>query len=294
MAEAVNYYKKWYDENGSDMNAARRKRYAEDSKYRRGVLARNRAARELRREADAKDQQARRGAKKVATAPAWKTVQQEVVVGGKTIVATLFTIGALAKRLGRGISTVRVWERQGLLPETPYRSPKGDRLYTLDLVESIRRTLWEMGKLTNAEGKLRQKRRPDASVKWVRFSDGQEKLVPLYKFGVLAQAVGRTVVALAQMEKSERLPITPLRASSLRYRLYTVEMVEIVSEAFRKRGSTIRSKYEWRDLRNEVDAGWRRLGVDRTAIVMDKEQDDDEGKSSGKRGRANGVGASEG
>jgi DNA-binding transcriptional MerR regulator len=270
-----NYYQRWYEQNGNSLNAARREKYASDPEYRSKILKRNRAARKKRREMTVEERRAIERAKHIAPAASWKTVQQEIDLNGRKVVATLFSIGALAKRLDRGISTVRVWERQGLLPETPYRSEKGDRLYTLDMVESIRRALWEAGKLTEADGKLREKKRPDAVVRWVRFADGREQYVPLYKFGVLAQAVQRTVVALAQMEKLGRLPETPLRASSLNYRLYTVEMIEIVAQAFRRRGGSIRARDEWEEFHDEIEKEWMKLGVGKNAQVIGKENEDE-------------------
>ncbi len=62
-----------------------------------------------------------------------------------------FYIGALAKALDRSVQAIRLWESQGLLPNTPYRSPrtakpvaggrsnKGKRLWTREQIEGILR-----------------------------------------------------------------------------------------------------------------------------------------------------------
>lgn len=61
----------------------------------------------------------------------------------------MFTIGELAKAIGKRPSTLRVWEHYGWLPKAKYRTPKpikqqipektsrGRRLYTLDQVEFL-------------------------------------------------------------------------------------------------------------------------------------------------------------
>lgn len=61
----------------------------------------------------------------------------------------LFTIGDLAKAIGKRPSTLRVWEHRGWLPKAKYRTPKpvnpqipekesrGRRLYSLEQVEFL-------------------------------------------------------------------------------------------------------------------------------------------------------------
>jgi hypothetical protein len=62
-----------------------------------------------------------------------------------------FVIGHLAKALGYSVQSIRLWEDKGLLPRSPYRSPrtrkpvaggrsnKGKRLWTRDQIEGILR-----------------------------------------------------------------------------------------------------------------------------------------------------------
>lgn len=61
----------------------------------------------------------------------------------------MFTVGDLAKAIGKRPSTLRVWEHRGWLPKAKYRTPKpvrqqipektskGRRLYSLDQVEFL-------------------------------------------------------------------------------------------------------------------------------------------------------------
>lgn len=254
VAEDKNsYFKEWYEDNAEVLNARRRQRYQKDSEYREKVQGWNRRARKKRTQERAVEKKAERKALKMATSGSWKT--EEIEVDG--VMCRMFTIGALAKALSKGISTLRVWERFGVLPETPYRSNKGDRLYSVEMVEQFREQLREQGKLDPE--RLKRKSKPPYVVRRIRFSNGKKSTVQLFKIGSLAKAVNRTVVALTQMEKRGHLPRTPLLASNIQYRLYTVDMIEAVQAAFEKRGGQIRGRSEWEDFRTEIEDAWTEL-----------------------------------
>lgn len=67
-----------------------------------------------------------------------------VMPNGKEL--DLFTIGALAKALGRPVITLKLWMSEGQLPTSPYRLPttidkngeerQGRRLYSRSMIES--------------------------------------------------------------------------------------------------------------------------------------------------------------
>jgi hypothetical protein len=72
-----------------------------------------------------------------------------VVAGEKR---EFFYIGALAKAIGYSVQAIRLWEGQGLMPNTPFRSPttkgkpqaggrshRGKRLWTREQIEGILR-----------------------------------------------------------------------------------------------------------------------------------------------------------
>jgi hypothetical protein len=78
-----------------------------------------------------------------------------------------FTIGHLADALGRSPVTIRSWESKGLLPKSPYRSPrprgeslpgvaKGKRLWTRDQIEGILRLAREEGVILNEKPPTKQ------------------------------------------------------------------------------------------------------------------------------------------
>jgi len=270
-------FQAWYADNGSRLNEKRRERYFEDPEYRQRVLDVNQQYREKKKKIQKKERIQQRKAVRIRpTESTWKTVEIDVA-GVKT---PMYTIGALARAIGRGISTVRVWEREGILPPTVHRSPKGDRLYSVETVAEIRKILKKEGRIDHPS-QLRRKKRPESVDRMVLFADGERRRLRLYKVGTLAKAVDRTVVSLAQMEKQGRLPATPMRASSLGYRLYTMRMIETVKEAFDVNGGSLRGK-EWDEFYDQVEADWRSQGVF-GALVL--ERTDDGEQNAGNNGR---------
>lgn len=273
------YYQDWYEKNGKNLSARRKERYATDPEYRSKILSRNKETRSESRKVEEVERTKAYRARRITSTGSWKTVDKTVEIDGEKVTIKMFTIGAVAKAIGRGISTVRVWEREGLLPKTSYRSDKGDRLYTLDAVTEMRRVLRSMGRLGDQRIN-RRKNRTLSTTRKVQFSDGSVLSLPLYKIGSLAKAVDRTVVALVQMEKAERLPRTTLLASKLQYRLYTVGMIEVVREAMASRGGRIRGKADWEAFFCEIQGGWSSMGVI-GAVLKDEVKDESEVGAAG-------------
>jgi|WetSurMetagenome_2_1015567.scaffolds.fasta_scaffold08587_6 DNA-binding transcriptional MerR regulator len=253
-----------------DTNSKRRQKYSEDPEYRERVRSGNSRYREqVRSRARVEKLHAIRVARSSA---AWKTVEIEI----DGVLTRVFTVGALAKAVGKSVSTIRMWERNGSLPPTPYKTAQGERLYTLEMVESVRNALRRSGKLK--KDLLKPPTNPPFVVRKVRFGGSEPIEMRLYKVGTLAQAANRTVVALCLMEKRGVLPRTPLKASDLKYRLYTLEMIDVVQEAFHKRGGKVRGREDWLGFYEDVVRGWTRLGV------MDARIEDEDDSDSGDRG----------
>lgn len=283
------YYQKWYEENGTGLNERRRDRYATDKAYRKTVLERNSVSRRKQRRHLIEENRARAAAKKLKTEGAWKVHTVVEKIDGRDVEVTYFTIGALAKILGKGISTVRVWEKNGVVPETPHRSLKGDRLYTLEQVQKIRNKLRRAGRV-DPSAKLKKKANvPEPVIRNVQFDDGTVRKVKLYQIGTLASIVGKTVVWLKMLEKKGRLPKTPIVKSSLNHRLYTVGMIDVVRAAFESHGLHLRGNdLEWKAFRETILDGWNQLGVEHAHVV--EVDDEDEGNQPG--GNSVGRGAS--
>lgn len=89
----------------------------------------------------------------------WDTRPVYYAVGGERM--EFFTIGHLARALSYSQQSIRAWENQGLLPKSPYRSPKprrptiegrvikGKRLWTRQQIEGILRIAQEEGVVLN-------------------------------------------------------------------------------------------------------------------------------------------------
>jgi len=260
--ETRSYFQKWYDQRRDAFNKKRRERYADDEEYRDKVNTWNQETREKRRKEAQREESEAKRAVKLKSSGSWKTIEVEV----DGVVVPMYTISALAKAVGKGISTIRVWERNGTLPETPYRSDRGDRLYTLEMIENLQRALQKAGKLDIAV--LKEKKRPAYVERFVKFKLLDEPVkMRLYKVGTLAKALDRTVIAVVQMEKRGVLPRTPLVASSLEYRLYTLDMIEVVQKMLSRYGGSIRAKADWNDFRDDVLDGWTKLGIMEARVV---------------------------
>jgi len=85
----------------------------------------------------------------------WGAYRRIIRIGGMD--REFFTIGALAKALGRQPGTIRKWEADELLPKATFRQstedPRGEhRLYTRAQIEGIVRIATEEG-LMNGDGK---------------------------------------------------------------------------------------------------------------------------------------------
>jgi hypothetical protein len=244
-------FKEWYDKNKNTFNESRRKRYAEDSEYRDRIRNWNKRVHEAKREKALSERNKEKAAVKIklrSTAP----VQREI--DGQTVV--LFPIGVLAKAVGRGVQSLRRYERSGRIPKTPYKAKNGMRLYTAEQIEKIRAILSDQNRLGSQSFRPHGIRMPRPS--FVRFSDGVEKSVVLFRVGYLALALERTVQYVTQMEAKGRFPETSLRSHG--HRLYTKEMIESAKSVLDTLGGTLRGGNLER-FSTSVKDEWVKLGV---------------------------------
>lgn len=285
--EPTTYFQEWYRDNGDLLNKSRRERYRDDPDYREKVLEQNREARRRRRKQTLKERREQRAASTTKPSQAWKSVNVELKgENGDKVVTKMFTIGAVARALDCSVQALRLWEKKGIIPETEYRYSKGDRLYTKEQIEMYREILLKQGRI----GQNRTRTRPLPYVeRWIAFSGERRKgkrvsedeladldvsiteailkngrlvrKVKLFRIGVLAKAVGRTVVTLEQLEQRGAFPETPFRASEVGYRLYTMKMMEVVKKAFEDRDGEIRGEEAWQGFHDEVHGAWRALNV---------------------------------
>ena len=96
----------------------------------------------------------------------WDSKPMVYVYGG--VSREFFSIGHLADAFGRSPVTIRSWESKGLLPQSPYRSPrprgealpgkqvKGRRLWTREQVEGMMEIAREEGVILNGKPPSKQ------------------------------------------------------------------------------------------------------------------------------------------
>lgn len=243
-------FSEWYKENGQKLNESRRDRYKTDPEYRKQVLEANRESRRRAREKQLQEKATAykntNGIIKADPTPKWKTVEKD----GKTYV----TIGALASVLGRSKLGVRLLEKKGHLPPTPYRNEAGERLYTPEMVIQARETLAAKNML---EPKKTSKI-PENFLCDVRLSDGTTIRTQVFRVGILAQAIGRSPITLEQMERRKAIPSTSLRLPPNR-RVFTAEQIQAVKKAFDRRSNDLRVDSDKKLLREEIMAEWKEL-----------------------------------
>lgn len=271
------YYKNWYQDNGQTLNQERRKKYQEDPVYKQKVLDLNRKSRRKRKEAGAGELKKEKDATKIKIGGrAWKTIIVDIPGSdGVPVPTPVFSISALAHVLGKSVQLVRIWEKQKKHQAEPaYISPKGDRFYTQETLETLHRIMVQSGKSKAITIRARSKNR--AFEKVIVYPDGTSKKTPLFRVGALADLCDRTVVTMQLQESKGRLPDTPFRFSKTQYRLYTLPMMEAVRDALDRRGGGVRGDEAWRIFHDEVLEAWRALGVIGAKLAeFPEEQDDD-------------------
>lgn len=200
----------------------------------------------------------------------WRTVHVEI----EGVHANMFTIGALAHAVGKGISTLRVWEAKGLLPETPYRTGAGARLYSVEMMQQLKESLELAGKIATykpAVGGVKLH-----VVKTVQFAGKEPQRVKLYRVGLLATAIHRSANTIAMLEDRGGIPQTPFVTGKQGIRLYTIEMIEAIQKAFAIRRGSIRGPLEWQCVYNEVVREWTKLGIPGAKVIGSSEKETDD------------------
>jgi len=243
-------FKNWYKEHGKELNSDRRDRYKTDPAYKKQVLEANRESRKRRRAAQLLERAAEQKVKKVKTGRQWK----EVVMDVDGVPTQFLTIGAVAAILGRSKLGIRLLEKKGVIEATPHRNPQHERLYTPAKVLEIK-------KLLEAKG-LFDRKKPTGIPEFVhchvKLADGSLIDTPLFRIGIMAKAVGRSTITLEQMERRKAIPSTPLRLPPNR-RVFTAAQIEVVKQAFDRRGGDLRVDTNKSLLREEILAEWSKL-----------------------------------
>lgn len=251
-------FKGWYKKNGAKLNSSRRDRYETDPAYKQQVLEANRASRQRKRAERQQERLAERNAKKKKVGEPWKEV--EMKVNGK--LTKFLTIGALASVLGRSKLGVRLLEKQGVIPTTPYRNHQKERLYSPEFILEIRKTLAAKNRLVARK----TPGIPESVLCQVKLSDGSIVECPLFRIGVLAKALGCSTVTLEQMGRRNVFPSTSLLLSANR-RVFTADQIAVVKSAIDRRNGDLRTESNKNTLRDEILSEWAKLKLVGATVV---------------------------
>lgn len=124
MGNKPGYYEKWYGKNREKLADRRKERYDSDPEYRQRVLS-----------ASASYRQKKRNTTRVRV-PRHQTPR---IFKTSTMEVPLFSIGGFASYINRAIQSINHWEKNSLLPRTPYRvGERGFRYYSAGMMEVVR------------------------------------------------------------------------------------------------------------------------------------------------------------
>lgn len=125
MADRTIYYKQWYEQHREEISKKRKRIYEEDEDYRKKVLSDSAKYREKMREIP-----------RIRVARHHIPREYPTGDGGKIV---LFSIGVMAIYIQRSVQSIGQWERNGVIPQTPYRSGmRGFRFYTAEMMDAIK------------------------------------------------------------------------------------------------------------------------------------------------------------
>lgn len=141
------YYRTYYEDHRADLSDKRRTRYETDPEYRENAKE---AARRYRQKKKAERDQLRAEGKLPPARPKGPRKPIEVSVNGTKALAHTITVAA--ERIGRSVDTLNHWSKVGLLPGTPIRSPRGDRLFTDGMILVIRMAVMKRGEVSVKDG----------------------------------------------------------------------------------------------------------------------------------------------
>jgi hypothetical protein len=133
--------RKWQRKNKERIAARRKERYKKDPEFRRKQREYQRRYYKKKYAKDKAEREERRRQDRLGGRPniRVKKPKMHIVVlpGGREVEVEMVSLSHLAKALGRQQATIRLWEKDGLLPEALYRNERGHRLYTLLQVSLI-------------------------------------------------------------------------------------------------------------------------------------------------------------
>lgn len=204
----------WYSRNKEKWNETRRERYKSSSEFRDRNKGYTKKYVEKKKVERAKEREERNKASTVYVRKKYKffvTDHNGELVRG-------VTLGGVAEFCGVSLAAIRKWITEGLVIDSEIKGPRGERLYTADMLESVYETLKSKGKLHSRGANY------IAFVGTMVYDDGRIERVKLYTIKVLASLLKRHVSNMYILETRGILPKSPYKPSG--FRLYTPAMIE--------------------------------------------------------------------
>ena len=72
-------------------------------------------------------------------------VRRPVMVRLNGVEVPMYSVGVLARSIQRSVVTVNYWERKGIFPVTPFKKGKGERLFSKEMIEVVKKALEDHG-----------------------------------------------------------------------------------------------------------------------------------------------------
>ena len=148
MGNRPGYFKSWYEENKDDLADKRKERYENDPEYRKKVIEQSRKYRKSNRDAPR------------VRLPRHQQPKEFELPDGSEI--KLYSVGAFALFIRRSVQSINHWQREGMLPMTPYRQgSRGFRLYTKGMMDVVKEFVGDKRRLYPVDPEMGNKIKAD-------------------------------------------------------------------------------------------------------------------------------------
>jgi|GEM_PF-5467474 len=145
------YFQDYYLDHKAELSKKRHDKYHTDPSYREKAKA---AARDYRRRKKEEREKLRAAGKLPPARPTGPRKPVDVMVNGEMCQA--YTVTVTAQRLNRSVDTINYWTKVGLLPMTPIRSKRGDRLFTDSMILIMQMAISRRGKVALRDESFRK------------------------------------------------------------------------------------------------------------------------------------------
>lgn len=140
--DRTEYFRNYYEERKAELSQKRHSQYRTDPEYREKAKAAARAYRARKKE---EQERLRADGKLPPPRPKGPRNPVDVMINGSR--CQVYTVTVVSERLNRSVDTINYWTNVGLLPVTPIRSKRGDRLFTDGMILIMQLAISRRGKV---------------------------------------------------------------------------------------------------------------------------------------------------